>query len=509
MDLFQWVVALLAGASVLALIARRITVPYPTLLALGGAALAFVPGVPSIRLDPQLALALFVAPVLLDAGFDTSLRDVKENWRPVFGLVFVAVGLTTFTVACAMRWFVPDLPWAAAIALGAIVAPPDAAAATAVLRQVRPPHQLLVILEAESLLNDATALVVYRVAVGLAVGTTAVVPALGGAALGIVLSVVAGPLVAIPIARIIARIDNVPISVVVQFVMTFGIWMIAEHLQLSPVLVVVTNALTLSRISPEKTPARKRVPSFVFWEISVFLLNVLAFILLGLQLRPILRELDPASRNSYLAIAGVVLATVVVTRIVWVMGYNAFVRARVRRDGFHPPRPTLEPTKRSGFVVAWSGMRGIVTLAGAFALPQGFPHRDLLVSCAFGVVLGTLVLMGFTLSTILRRAHLDDHDPVAREVREARMAAYQSAISAIEKDDSVAGHALQEELREILKQVEEGRVATEVDELRRVANEAARKTLLSLRRSGSIGDAAFQRVEEELDRLDLTTEESS
>src|SRR5678815_4145965 len=168
MQVFEVVVALLLAGAMLAALARRIGTPYPALVALAGAALALVPGTPTIALDPELALALFVAPVLLDAAFDASPRDLRANWRSVAGLALGAVALTIVVVAVVVRLLVPDMPWAAAIALGAIVAPPDAAAATAVLRQLRPPHRLLVILEGESLFNDASALLVYRLAVAAA-----------------------------------------------------------------------------------------------------------------------------------------------------------------------------------------------------------------------------------------------------------------------------------------------------------------------------------------------------
>src|SRR6478609_187181 len=168
MIFFESILAIMLGAVLLSAGARRIGVPYPVVLAVAGTALALVPNAPEFALDPELVLALFVAPILLDAAFDTSPRDLRRNWLSVGSLVVVAVGVTTVAVAAVARWLVPDLPWAAAVALGAIVAPPDAVAATAVLRRLRPPHRLLVILEGESLLNDATALLIYRVAVGAA-----------------------------------------------------------------------------------------------------------------------------------------------------------------------------------------------------------------------------------------------------------------------------------------------------------------------------------------------------
>jgi monovalent cation/hydrogen antiporter len=169
MIVLQWILALLLGAVLLAALARRIGVPSPALLALGGVAVAFLPNGPRLSLDPELALALFVAPVLLDAAFDSSLRDLQDNWFPVTCLIVIAVSVTTAAVALVARWLVPAMPWAVAVALGAVVAPPDAAAATAVLKEVRLPHRLLVILEGESLLNDASALLIYRLAVGATV----------------------------------------------------------------------------------------------------------------------------------------------------------------------------------------------------------------------------------------------------------------------------------------------------------------------------------------------------
>src|ERR671910_480855 len=197
MEAFEVVIALLLAGAALAAVARRIGAPYPALVALAGAALALVPGLPTIELDPELALALFVAPVLVDAAFDASPRDLRANWRTVAGLALGAVALTIVVVAIVARLLVPDLPWAAAIALGAIVAPPDAAAATTVLKQPRPPHRLLVILEGESLFNDASALLVYRLAVGASVTgflsgwsvvPTLLVVTIGSVALALVLS---------------------------------------------------------------------------------------------------------------------------------------------------------------------------------------------------------------------------------------------------------------------------------------------------------------------------------
>src|SRR4029077_12990885 len=223
-------IGLVLGATVLAAAARRGGAPYPVVLARGGAILGFVPGAPSFTVVPELALALFVAPVLLDAAYDASPRDLRDNWVPVTGLVVVAVGLTTIAVSIVARALIPAMPWAPAIALGAVVAPPDAAAATAVLRHLRPPHRILTILEGESLLNDASALLIYRLAVGAVAANSfsigAVAPTFLLAVAG---SVVAGPIFAWLSMRLTARVQDVPTAIILQFVITFGVWIVADR----------------------------------------------------------------------------------------------------------------------------------------------------------------------------------------------------------------------------------------------------------------------------------------
>src|SRR4051794_16192250 len=230
----EQVLAMFAAAMLLAAAARRVGAPYPVFLALGGALLAFVPGVPTLSLPPDLVLALFVAPVLLDAAFDASLRDLRDNWAPVTGLVIVAVGLTTAAVAVVAHAMIPAMPWAAAVALGAIVAPPDAVAATAGLRPLQPPHRILTVLEGESLLNDASALLIYRLAVGAVAANgfsfTAIAPTF---LLGVAGSVVVGPALGWVVIRGMARVQHVPTAIILQFVTTFAVWILAEHLRLS------------------------------------------------------------------------------------------------------------------------------------------------------------------------------------------------------------------------------------------------------------------------------------
>src|SRR3954468_4116986 len=256
MEVFEVVIALLVGGAVLAAVARQVGVPYPSLVALAGAGVALIPRLATMAPDPALALALFVAPVLVDAAFDSSQRDLRANWRGVTGLALGAVALTIAGVAVIARMLVPDLPWAAAIALGAIVAPPDAAAATTVLKQLRPPHRLLVILEGESLFNDASALIVYR----LAVGATLTGFLSGWSVLPTLLVVTLGSVVlALVLARITIlvtmRIRDVATAVVVQFCGTFLVWILAEQLHLSGIITMVVYAMMAARRAPELIPA--------------------------------------------------------------------------------------------------------------------------------------------------------------------------------------------------------------------------------------------------------------
>lgn len=505
----EQLLALFVAAVILASVARRVGAPYPVFLAVGGALLAFIPGAPSFTVPPELALALFVAPVLLDAAFDASPRDLRDNWAPVTGLVIFAVGFTTAAVAVVAHTLIPTMPWAAAIALGAVVAPPDAVAATTVLRQLRPPHRLVTILEGESLLNDASALLIFRLAVGAATANSFSVAAVAPAfLLAVVGSLIVGPMLGWLVLRSLARVQHVPTSVILQFITTFGVWMLADHIGLSGVLTTVCYAITLARTAPERTPARMRIPSYAVWDTVVFALNILAFIFIGLQIRPILESLNAAERGPYLAVAGAVLLTVIVVRIAWHMSFNSVIRWRDRRFGFHPPRPMLRPSVGSGLVISWAGMRGIVSLAAALALPAAFPYRDLIVLTAFSVVLGTLVIQGLTLKPLLRALDLNDDDPVGRELNAARERALQAGLASFAEDRSPVAELVRKELKSRLAPERADAATSNAmrsmhSDIYRGAIQAARQTILAMRAKDEIGDDAFHRMEQELDWLEM------
>ncbi|GJE56886.1 cation:proton antiporter [Methylobacterium thuringiense] len=533
MFVFEWIVAVLVGAVLLAALARRVGAPYPAFLALGGVGLALAPGFPNLRLDPDLALALFLAPVLVDAGYATSLRDLRVNWRPIAGLAVGAVLVTTLAVAVVVKMLVPDMPLSAAIVLGAIVAPPDAVAALSVLAHVPLPHRLTTILRGESLLNDAGSLLIYRLGVAAAVtghfSLSEVAPAF---LLGVVGSLIAGPILARIYLWGMRWVSDPASSIVLQFAAAFGVWIAAEAIELSGVLTVVSFALVVARYAPERTAPRPRILSYAVWDTVIFVLNVLAFVLIGNQLGPILERLRAAENLPFAMVAGSVLLTVVLVRIAWVLPASG-----IRRIGFAEARRSKDRSvldlgnafrkgiaaggreasdlgPGAGFAVSWAGMRGLVTIAGALALPESgpngaFPYRDLIVLTAFAVVIGTLVIQGLTLRPLLAWLKLEDTDPVGHEVGWGRAEAYGAAIESLEGDESEIAEALRREFRLVVEEAEahEEGLAPEglpADDARRRAIQAARERILALRRAGEIGDDAFFVLEEEFDWTELS-----
>ena len=506
MDIFENVLVMLIAACLLLQLSRRLALPYPSMLALAGVGLGAMPWVPHISLDPHLALALFIAPALLDSAFDTSPRELRRHWMPLVSLVLVAVLLTTAAVAWA-GWAFAGLPIAAAITLGAIVAPPDAVAAAAVMQQFRIPRRTLSIINGESLLNDAVALLVFGVAVSAAGAAhqpiTSSLPMLlvavpGGAVVGIVLAKInlhlGAPLFA-----------GTRSAIIFQFVMTFAAWIVADRLHLSPIISVVAFGMTLGKYAPGRSAPRDRVQSYAVWGAVVFTLNVLAFFLMGLQARGILDRLSGPALVHALRFAGIVLALVIAVRVVWVLFYGAVMRAVKHRLGLKPKGVSI-PSRRIGLLVGWSGMRGLVTMATAFALPADFPGRDLIVLSAFAVVLGTLVIQGFTIGPLIKALKIEPDASFEREVSLARTAMMDAALSALEAEDGDEADAVRDEYRAarvMASDESQPQAKTAHDRLRATAIRAQRQALDALRASEQIEDDAYHRLEEEMDWAEL------
>jgi CPA1 family monovalent cation:H+ antiporter len=397
MLLLEITLALLAVCLGFAVVARRTRLPYAVVLILGGMVLAFIPGLPRVEMDPTVALAAFLPPLLQASAWRTDWQDFRANLRPI---LLLAVGAVLFTAACVAvvaKLILPDLPWAAAIALGAVVAPPDAVAASSVLQRLPLPRRIVTVLEGESLMNDASALVLFRLAVGaLAVGS--VTPALAALTfLGVALGGLAvGWAVAWLAARILPRLGETPLEIAFTFLTAYGAFMAAEHLHVSGVIAVVTAGILIAQRQRALLTPRTRVEAFATWGFVEFILTSLVFILVGLQLNGIVERLGEYPAGFLALAAAAVSGTLIVSRLGWVMPltYLPYLFPAFARD-----RDLPEP--RQALVIGWAGMRGVVSLATALALPLEVPHRDLLIFLAFVAILATLVVQGTTLEWLI------------------------------------------------------------------------------------------------------------
>lgn len=502
MSLFESTLALLAIAVVLMQLARHLRVPYPALLALAGGCVAALPFAPQIHIQPQLALALFVAPAVMDTAFDLPPRELLRNWLPLVSLAVVLVLLTAAAVAfVGIRY--AHLPIAAALALGGIVAPPDAAAASAMLREFDLPRRMMGVLQGESLLNDAVALLVFGIAVTAAAAPGDpwghVVPRL---AIAVPAGVLFGIAVGLFTRYIFPRLGETLSYVLMQFLVTYGTWLAADRLGVSPIMAVVALAGVAASYAPARTSARGRVNTNAVWSIVVFVLNVLAFLLMGLQARLILTELQGETLRADLQFAGLVLGVVIAVRFAWVMTYGVVLR-RFRKFIEAKVLGAAVPKARVGVLVSWCGMRGLVTLATAFALPQQFPRRDLIVLSAFAVVLGTLVIQGFTIRPLIALLRIEPDRSADEEVSATRRGMLDAALADI--DDSEAGAAaLRAEMTaERDASTTRSRPVTSYDRARLRAVAAARRFLNERRQQGQIYDDTYHRLEDELDRVEL------
>ena len=502
MPLFESTLFLLAIAVVLLQLAKRLRVPYPSLLALSGGCVAALPFAPHLYIEPRLALALFVAPAVMDTAFETPPRELLRNWLPLVSLAVVLVLLTTAAVAWAGVAFA-GLPLAAAVALGAIVAPPDAAAAAAVLGEFNLPRRMMAILQGESLLNDATALLAFSLA-----STAASAPEdpWGPLLPHLLIEVPGGALVGICVGfvgmRLMPLVAETLSHILLQFLLTFGTWMLAERLEMSPITAVVALALVAARFAGNAS-ARDRINSNAVWATTVFVLNVLAFLMMGLQARLILTQLHGEALRRALFFSGIVLLVVIAVRFTWVMMYGVIVRRL--RSVFEPGHDLRTvPGARGGVLVSWCGMRGLVTLATAFSLSATFPGRNVIVLSAFTVVLGTLVLQGFSIRPLIKLLNLRVDDSLDHDVAATRQAMLDAALASVGSAPAGPAESVRAEWHsERAMSCDRRRPTTPYDHVRIQGIIAARRLLLDWRRQGRILDDTFHVLEDELDRAEL------
>ena len=510
--------ALMIAVAGLSVLARVVRVPYPILLVLGGLVLGFLPGMPAVELPPELVLVAFLPPLLYWAGFFASPRDLRADARAISMSAVGLVLATAVAVAVTAHSMVEGMTWPAAFALGAIVSPTDPLAASAIGRRLGVPRRLLTLLEGESLVNDATALVAYRFAVA-AVGGSFVASQAGlrfvvGTAGGVAVGLLVGWLV----AELRRRLDEPVVEIVVSVFTGYAAYLPAELLGVSGVLAAVTAGLYVGWRAPELASAATRLLGFSFWEVLVYLANAVLFILVGLQLRPILEELDGTAMAVLVGQGALVSAVVVAVRLGWGFSIPYLVRLVDRR----PSQVMRRVGARERLMIGWSGMRGAVSLAAALALPLDFPMRNLILFLTFSVIFATLVVQGLTLPTLIRRLNFEQDDAEEREEIRARLAATHAALDRLDelagadwtRDDTVERlHGLYEFRRRRLKArggyLEDDGSEDRSQAYQRLLREllqAQRQAIVRLRNQGQISNDVMHRIERELDLEDTRLE---
>jgi monovalent cation/hydrogen antiporter len=513
---------LLVAVSAMLVIAPALRVPYPIVLVLGGLAVGFVPGMPELELPPDLVLVAVLPPLLYAGTFFTSLHELKLNMRPI-GLLSVGVVIaTTVAVAAIAHAVIDDLSWSSAFVLGAIVSPTDPIAATAIARRFGVPRRLVTIVEGESLINDGTALVAYRFAVIAVVSGSF---SIWEAGLEFVYSVVAGIAIGLAVGWLVRhvrrRLDNPPLEITIALFSAYLAYIPAELVHASAVLAAVTVGIYMGAHTSELTTARTRVQGDAVWEIIVFILNALLFVLIGLQLPVILDELSGQPTGTLLAYGVIVSSTVILVRIAgtYLAAYvPRFVSKRIRERDPYPP------WQHPAFI-SWAGMRGAVSLAAALALPlttdagEPFPSRDLILYLAFCVILATLVGQGLTMPLVIRLLGLESDRHAETEEARARIRSAEAALARLEElaDEEWVPPDTAERLRGLYA-FRHGRFSARHDRdtesaheelqrayqrLRRELLGAEREALEELRRDGVITERVLQRVIRDLDLEDL------
>jgi monovalent cation/hydrogen antiporter len=512
----QLLVLLVSGAALLTL-AGPLRIPYPILLVIGGLVLGFGPGAPKVTMPPDLVLVGILPPLLYVTAFNTGLRELRQNLRPISFLAIGLVFATTVGVAGVAHW-VADIPWAESFVLGAVVSPTDAIATTAVGRRLGVPRRLIDILEGESLVNDGTALVLLRTAIVAAVagsfsvwdaGWHLVVNIVGGIAIGLAIGYV--------IRRVRRRLDNPPLEITIAFLTGYLTFLPATAAGVSGVLAVVTAGVYMGWYTPELTTVQTRLQGQGFWEIVQFLLNVLLFGLVGLQLRPILDNLSGNGGWSLVGEAALIVLAVIVLRFLWVFTSARGIRRLPMRLRELSPRP---PWQQLAFA-SWSGMRGAVTIAAVLLVPlktdagSPLPDRDRIVFFAFTVVLGTLVLQGLSMPAVIRLLKLEADDGADEEEALARIRSAEAALARLDELEQEAW-VLDDTAQRLRGQYRfridrftaradpdgDGKIekrSLKYQRLRRELIEAERRAVVELRNTGEISDEVMRRVERDLD----------
>ncbi len=515
-------VGLLLTVAVLAMLARKLHIPYPILFVIGGLVLGWIPGLPKVTLNPELVFLFCLPPLLFPAALFTSWRDFQANLRPISLLAIGLVLFTTVTVAYLAHYFM-HLPLAVGFVLGAIISPPDAIAATAIAERLKVPRRIVTILEGESLVNDATALVAYRFALAaVATGSFSIPHASGQFFIVATGGILTGLAIGWLAQQFHKRVDDAPIEITVSLLTPFVAYLSAERLGVSGVLAVVTAGLYLGRRMPELLTFKTRLQGGPVWEMVEFLLNGVVFILIGLQLPGVLHALSghdiPIHQLVWYALF--ISLAVILIRMLWVFPAAYLPRFLFKSIRDRDPYPSW----RHVTIIGWTGMRGVVSLAAALAIPlsmdgtpdgRSFPYRDLILFLTFIVILATLVVQGLSLPLLIRWLGVKDDGSMEKEEREARLKANQAALArlnAIGECEPTTADALQRlrvEYEDHIRQVEGAEpesagtplrlFSSEFERLSHEALQVERRTILQLRNESVISDEVLRHIQVDID----------
>ncbi len=512
------ILTLLTLVATCGVVARRVGLPHPVLLVLGGLALGSVPGFPAVPLEPEAVFMVLLPPLLYPAAVLTSWRDFRANLTPILLLAIGLVLLTTVVVAAAVH-ALAGLPWAVGFVLGAIVSPPDAVAATAITSRLRVPLRVVTVLEGESLVNDATALVAYRFAIAATVGAKFswaegagrfLLVACGGTAIGLAVGWL--------LSQAQRRLDDPPVQITLSLLAPFAAYLPAERLHTSGVLAVVACGLFVGWRLPRLLTPRARLDGYVFWGMASFLLNGLVFTLIGLQLPRILQALSGQSLSRFLWHGVLISGAAIVVRVLWVFASTHGLRLLSAALGKKDPYPSWQNVT----IVAWTGMRGVVSLAAALAVPltlsdgRPFPGRNYILFVTFCVILATLVLQGLSLPALIRSLGVRDDGLTNLEERTARLKANQAALAYLADAEANFPSNLVERLRaeyqdriqELARTAGTGALypgettAPAYARLQQDALDVERQTIIGLRDAYAINDEVLRRIQHDLDHAE-------
>lgn len=514
---FELIIGMFVVVLGLHYLARRLSLPPAAALIVGGSAVAFVPGLQGITVDPELVLVLFLPPLLMDGAWFTAIAPFRRHMAGILSLAVGAVFFTIAVVALVAKLLMPQLPWAACVALGAILSPPDAVSARAVLQRVKLPRRLTTLLEGESLLNDAAGLVVFRFAVAAVLtGSFDLATATGTFFLLVAGGIAVGATIGGVWVMLLRRLGDDTLMIAATVLVCWSAYIAGELLHVSGVIAVVTAGLTCGWYQHVVFSASVRIRALAFWQVLVFLLEAAVFLLIGLSLRSLLDRVGGLGIvvDTMAYPVSLIALAVVVARFVWMFGIDAAISA-ARFLGWTRRQPL---GARAAVVMSWAGMRGVVTLAVALSLPETMPARDLMLVTAFVVILLTVLVQGTSLGWVIQWARPPEHGsmrpPLDLHAAETRM--FKAQLAAVEREavDAQGSVIHPQLLRRYRTRAtaadafdgtaeERGRAIASHFDVIIAAVTAGRSELVRMHRSGSIDDETLHDLEHDLDLEEL------